>query len=148
MTSRWISLVPSPIVVSFTSRKNFSAVVLDEPVATMNLDPVLGDMHRRFAGEQLGHRRLAGGHAAPILEIGGAVGQPSRRLDPGCHVGQLELYRLKRRDRLSKLFTLGRVASRGLVRTLCEPDRQRGNPDPAGVEHPQHLHEPLLNRPE
>ena len=25
MTSRWISLVPSPIVVSFTSRKNFSA---------------------------------------------------------------------------------------------------------------------------
>src|SRR4029078_1500922 len=25
MTSRWISLVPSPMVVSFTSRKNFSA---------------------------------------------------------------------------------------------------------------------------
>jgi len=25
MTSRWISLVPSPIVISFTSRKNFSA---------------------------------------------------------------------------------------------------------------------------
>ena len=25
MTSRWISLVPSPMVTSFTSRKNFSA---------------------------------------------------------------------------------------------------------------------------
>ena len=43
MTSRWISLVPSPIVQSFTSRKILlGRIVLHEAVAAVNLHALFG----------------------------------------------------------------------------------------------------------
>jgi hypothetical protein len=75
MTSRWISLVPSPMVVSFTSRKYFRRVILHEPVAAVDLHAVFGDPHRRLARIQLRHRRLERRPPAAILQVRGAIGQ-------------------------------------------------------------------------
>ena len=69
MTSRWISLVPSPIVSSLTSRKILlRRVVLHEAVAAVDLDAVVGGLDRDFAREQLRRGRFARRARALIAE--------------------------------------------------------------------------------
>ena len=118
-------------------------VVLDEPVAAVNLHAVLGGAHRDLAGEQLGHRRLERHAPALILQPGRAIGQQPRRFDAGGVVDQLPANRLERADRRAELLPLEGVAARRLVGALGQADGQRGDADAAGVEHLQRLDEPL-----
>src|SRR6476619_7274897 len=42
------------------AKELFRGIVLDEAVATMDLDAVVGRLHRDLAGEEFRHRRFAG----------------------------------------------------------------------------------------
>ena len=59
MTSRWISLVPSPIVRELdVAEELLGRIVLHEAVAAVNLHAVVGGLHGDLARVQLRHRRL------------------------------------------------------------------------------------------
>src|SRR6187399_731937 len=90
-------------------------VVLDEAVAAVNLDAVVGDLDRDLAGIQLRHRRLERRLAAELLEIRGVVGQEPRRLDLGRRVGQLPLDRLEAGDRRAEGAAVARIVERRFV---------------------------------
>ena len=56
------------------------------------------------------------------------------RVDLRRHVGELVLDRLEVGDRASERVPLLRVLACDVVRRLRDPDRLRGDPDPAAVE--------------
>src|SRR5436305_10380461 len=97
-------------------------IVLHETVAAVDLDAVVGDLHRDLAGVQLGHGRLERGPLSARLEVRGLVRQQTRRLDLRRGIGQLPLDRLEARDRLAERLAVAGVAQRRLVRALREPD--------------------------
>src|SRR5688572_10734472 len=87
-------------------------VVLDEPVAAMNLDAVLGRANGNLARVQLGYRRFQRRAAALVLHRRGPVGQQARRVDPDRVVDQLGANALERSNRLAELPPLEGVAAR------------------------------------
>ena len=114
----------------------------------MNLHAVVGDAHRDFAGIELGHRRLERGPRTLLLLIGRAVSEQPRGFDPRCRVGEFPLDGLKGADGPPEGLALAGVAQGRLVSALREPDRQRRNPDAAGVEHLHRVHEALTFFPD
>jgi len=70
-----------------------------------------------------------------VLEPGRAVGEKTRRVGLGRHVRQYRLDRLEGADRLAELLALASVLDRVTQRAGRDPDRERGDRDPAAVEH-------------
>ena len=62
------------------------------------------------------------------------VDHQPRRLHLGRHLRQLELHRLKLRQRLAKLLPLLRPSSRMSPRSIREPYHLRANPDASLVQ--------------
>ena len=69
-----------------------------------------------------------------ILERRGLEREQARRVDLDRHVGELPLNRLIARDRRSERFAIGGVLERSLERGASDPDRLRGDSDPAAVQ--------------
>src|SRR5262245_4344340 len=121
----------------------FGRVVLHKPVTTVDLDAVVGHLHRNLARVELRHRRLQRRPVAAILQVRGPVRAQPRGLDAGRRVGELPLDRLELADRLAEGFPFLRVSERSFVRALGEPHRQGGNADTPRVEHLHRVHEAL-----
>src|SRR5688572_29681835 len=126
----------------------FRRVVLDEAVAAMNLDAVLGGTHRDFARVQLRHRCLERGALPGILHRGGTIRHQARGFDTHHVVHQLGADALKRSDRLPELFAFECIRSRGIVRALGESHGERGDADAAGIQHLERVDESLSLRAE
>src|SRR5215475_4132112 len=104
--------------------------LLDESVPAVDLQRLVHDAVRQLAGVELRHRGLLREVAALVLEPRGLVDEVPSRLDLDGHVRELELDRLKARDRLPELLALLRVAEREVVRALREADAHRRHRDP------------------
>ena len=101
---RWISLVPSPMVQSLTSRLELlDGIVLDEAVATEELHGLVADADRCLAGEELRHSGLARDFSAGVFEYSRALGQQACGIKAGGHVGELPLNALKFGDSFAEL---------------------------------------------
>ena len=94
MITRWISLVPSQIRSTRSSRK-WRAAGLSSHVAAPaeHLHRPVGDPAGRLRGEELRHRDLAVDDLAigqRVEGVGGVVGQQPRRVQLGQRVGERE----------------------------------------------------------
>jgi len=74
-------------------------VLLDEPVAAVDLDGVGGDLHRGVGGEALGVRGLERVALALVEQHRRVPRRQPREVNLGRHVGDDELDRLVHRDR-------------------------------------------------
>src|SRR5262245_63157365 len=117
--------------------------LLDEAIAPVDLQCLIHDSVRHLARLKLRHRGLLREVTALVLEPRGLVDEVPSGLDLDGHVRELELDRLKARDRLAELLPLLGVAEREVVRALREADAHRRNRDPAAVEDLEELAEPL-----
>src|SRR5712691_3458356 len=118
----------------------FDRIILDEPVAAVNLHGLIGGTHRGLRGVQLGHGRFLVNVCAVVLHPGGAQREQTRGVDFSGHIGQLILHRLKFGNEAAELLALLRIVERGLVRALRDAHRQRGNRNAAAVEDAQAVH--------
>src|SRR5436309_680538 len=84
----------------------------------------------------------AGGAVAAVLHGGRLARQESRGLDPGRHVGELQLDRLVLADRLAEGGPLLRIVDRVLERGLRDADGTGRDVDPPDLEPGEHLLEP------
>src|SRR5688572_10223906 len=141
---------PLNLARAFADRREFHVtevflgrVVLDEAVAAMNLHAVLGGADRDLAGIELGHRRFERRPLPFVLHRRRAVSQQPRRLDADGVVHQLGADALKRPDRLAELVALEGVGPGGIIGALCEPDGQRRDAYPAGIQDLQGVDEAL-----
>src|SRR5262249_33889077 len=103
-------------------------------VATVYLETGAGHALGHLGGEELDHRRLALDRDAVVTLLRHLIHEGPRRLDLGCHVGELEPDRLERRDRAVELHAGLRVGERVLERTAGEPDGARRGVDAGDVE--------------
>ena len=69
------------------------------------------------------------------------VHQVPRRLDLGCHVGELEMDSLEGGHRLAELFALRGVGNALVQCPFCDSQRQGSQADPAGIERLQEVDE-------
>ena len=79
-----------------------------------------------------------------VAQVGGAVGEPARRLELGGDVGQLELHGLELRDGLPELHPLAGVGGRQVEHGLGQAERQGGDGDASDLERAQELAEPQV----
>src|SRR5919112_6533047 len=118
-------------------------VLLDVPVAAVDLHRLVGGLDREPPGLQL---RLGGDEAevAPlVLEPRRLVREQPRSLDLGREVRELRLDRLELRDRLAERTPLLRVRERLVERALRHADAHSRHADPASVERLEELVEAL-----
>src|SRR5439155_998814 len=108
-------------------------------VATEDLDRLSGLAARHLGREELGlGPRLRMRHVL-LLEPGSAVDEEPGRVDLHRHVRELVLDCLELADRPPERVPFLRVLARDVVRRLRDPDRLRGDTDPAAVER-RHRH--------
>src|SRR2546430_13419137 len=81
-------------------------VILDEPVAAVNLDCGVDRAVGYLGCEQLRDARLVRVSPAQVLEVRGLVGQESRAINFRGHVRELPLNRLKLRNFLVERLPL------------------------------------------
>src|SRR5579863_9134524 len=86
--------------------KLFDWIILDEPVAAVNLHGLIGGAHRSLGGVELGHGRFLVDVSALILQPGGAQSEQTRSVDFGGHVGHLILHCLKFGNEAAELLAL------------------------------------------
>src|SRR5579875_1926087 len=121
----------------------FCRIVLDESVATVELDSFITDAHGNFAGVEFGHAGLARNALASILEDGGALGKQPGCIELGGHIGQLPLDSLKFRDGLAELAALLYILERGIEGAPADAERECCNGDAASIEDPHGVDESL-----
>src|SRR6185437_15859826 len=129
----------------------FGRVVLDEAVATMNLDGFIGHADGHFSGVELGHAGLTCDARLVARTLGNcAIGEPrsavrqqARGLYLRCHVRELELNGLKIGDGLAELFAFLGVAHRALIRALRHAEAERRNRNAAAIEDLEAVDEAL-----
>ena len=92
-----------------------------------------------LAGEQLGHPGLDVAAQPGHLALGRVAGEEAGRLQPGGHVGQLELDGLVLGDGLAEGGPLLGVGQRGVEGGAGHAHRPRGDVDASDLEHPEDL---------
>src|SRR3989440_11350861 len=113
-------------------------VLLDVAVAAEHLDGLDGDRHRRVRAEQLGHRGVLAHVAVAAIHLrAGLVEQLPARGALRLHVGELELDRLERGDRLAELLALLGVGGGVVGRALRDPQALRRDAQ-ARLDHRAH----------
>src|SRR5579863_5457745 len=122
-------------------------VVLDEPVAAVNLHGFVRGPDGHFAGVELGHRTLPCYRTPAVGEARRTISQQACGVDLGRHVGQLEPDGLEIRDRLAKLLSLFRIADARFVGALGHSDCQRRDGDATFVQHLQAVDETFTGLP-
>ena len=142
MIMRWTSDVPSPISRILASRQNRATGVSfmkPYPPWIWVASRALATAISLACSLAIAACRLK---SSPAHQpVGGVVpGQP-RGVGPRLHVGDLELDRLERTDRLAERLPLPGVAQRLVDAALGQPGGQRGDRDPALVEGLQELGE-------
>ena len=116
-------------------------ILLDVPVAAVDLHRLLGGPDRKPTADQL---RLGGGERvplAPILLHRGPVGEQPRGLDLRGDVRDLALDRLVLGDRLAPGLPLLRVRDRLVQGALGEADPEGGDPDAPALQRVHELPE-------
>jgi hypothetical protein len=108
----------------------------------VDLDGLPRARDRDLARVQLGDRRLGRERAPSVAEPRGPLVREPRRLDPHPHVGDLELKRLVRADRLPERLPLPRVPDALLQASTREPDRERRDRDAPVGERLEELRVP------
>src|SRR6185437_13377003 len=98
-----------------------------------DLDRLAGLATRRLRGEELGLRARLRMREVVLLQPRRAMDEQAGRVDLRRHVRELVLDRLELGDRPPERVPLLRVLTRDVVRRLGDPDRLRGDPDPAAV---------------
>ena len=100
----------------------------------MDLEGVGRDPGGRLGGEELGLRGLAGDRSPLVLQKGGLSDEEARGLDRRRHIGDHELDRLERGERLAEGAPLPSVADRLPHGRLGDPNGLRAHSDPTRVE--------------
>ncbi len=113
---------------------SFHRVFPDVPVPAQDLDRPVAGAVRRFRGEHLGDRRLAGEVSSRVLSGGGPQGEKLRGVQFRRGIGDHPLDRLELGEGLAELPPLLCVGHRRLERSPGDPDRLRGDPDPPPVQ--------------
>ena len=116
-------------------------ILLDVPVAAVDLHRLLGRPHREPAADQLCLRGRKREQLAPVLLHRRPVGEQARGLELRGDVRDLPLDRLELRDRLAQGPPLLRVGDRLVERSLREADAHRGDPDSPALERVHELPE-------
>ena len=105
-------------------------VLLDEAVATEQLDAVEADLHALVGAGLAGQRDLLGEVLARGGAAGGLVGQQPHRLQLDRDVGDHERHRLAVRDRLAERLALLDVRRHVVEHGLAGADRERAPGEP------------------
>ena len=148
MVMRWISLVPSPMHRSGRVAVVALDVVLGRvAVRAVDAQGLGGVLQRGLRCHQLGHPRLEVAALAAIERTGGTLHEQPRRLDPACHVGQLERDRLVLDDRPAHRLPLLRVPQRRRQRGVGHPHAARGDVDATELERTDRLVETAALHP-
>ena len=88
-------------------------IVLQIPVAAVNLQRFIGDIKSGIGNKALCHGRAFGAFGVIVIErAGGVIEHKAGGLQLGRHIRQLELYRLKIADAIAELFALARIGQR------------------------------------
>src|SRR5205823_3575976 len=95
---------------------------------------LVADEVRALGGEELGHARLAGEVAAPLLELRGAQGHQPRGLEARLHVREEPAQRLELADGLAERAPLAGVLRAGLQRRAPDAAGLAGDADAPAVE--------------
>lgn len=112
----------------------FGRHILDVTHAAKDLNRLMGAEGCRFRGGTLRHSRLFGELLPLIFQEARLIRQQTRGLESHLHVGEFELNRLKRMDRLVETLPLARVLDRAVDRGLGYAQRLARDPDPAAIE--------------
>src|SRR6266498_1175049 len=99
--------------------------VLDEAVATMDLERAVGHADRHLGGVVLRLGREAPVVLSPVLGLRRTLREEPGRVDPGRHLSQIETDRLELADSAAKLPTLLRILERRFVRAPRDPHGER-----------------------
>src|SRR6185437_6369390 len=112
-------------------------IVLDESIAAEDLNGFIGDPHRGFGCEQLGHCGFASDPLAGIDHLRGPVSEQTRGIDLHCHIDQLVLNRLKFRDGAAELLADLRVFQSCIVRSLGHANGESCDGNAAAIQNAQ-----------
>src|SRR5439155_6858452 len=104
-------------------------VILDESVSSVDLNRGIDRAVGGLGGEQLRDARLIGVSTAEVLQLGGAVGEKSSRLDLRRHVRDLPLDRLELRDFLTEGVPFLRILDRFVESPLTDSEGLGGDAD-------------------
>ena len=111
MTSRWISLVPSPMIIrGGVSVEALHGQLLYVADASVDAHGIHRHLVAYLAGVELGHSGFQVHSLALVLLLSGLVSQQPGGLYLGGHIRQLQLYRLVLSDGDSESLPLLGVA--------------------------------------
>src|SRR5271166_5982965 len=116
-------------------------IVLDEPVAAVNLNSFVGTLHCDLARVQLRHRGFKGGFHSRVFHCSSAIRKQAGGIDLSRQIGKFERNALKIAYRLPELFALLGVLQRSFVRALSHAESKRGDGDAAAIEYAHGIHE-------
>src|SRR5215813_8882458 len=118
-------------------------IVLDEPIAAMNLNAFIRAAHRNLTRVEFGHRRFLRCLQPRIFHRGSTQCEQTRRIDFSRHVRELPLDRLKVGDWTPKLLALFRIFKCSLEGTLGDAEGESSDGDSSTIEHTHRVDESI-----